>query len=530
MKAVVYARVSTEDQNSDRQINELNNHAITLGYRVIENFYENISGRTKQVDRPEFSRMLKFARENEIKHIFVHELSRIGRNNRNTINIIEDLISEGICIHSKHENISTLNPDGSKNHNATLFISIFSAIAESEVETLRTRVKSGLRSSKLKGGANGAVQPYGFQSVNKLLAINPDEAQMVRIIYDKYLNGFSMHKIAQHLNDLKISTRKGKQWVDKTVNDILHNPLYKGERFHNGEKMPYNLDIIIPFQKWQAVQDLIKKKALYNHRDSKNINLLKSLVFCGNCGKPLHMHRRKDLSDNAYKCLSTKLRYAENACGLIGINIDLLNMFILTIIMMSDRFDWNKIKSKTEKHNQQLNTKITNVEAHVEELTKELSKLTRSFMKGHVNERIFLEISEDHEANIKKDRNRIEKFKQQLKVVPEQTKEFKFDMAGENFIGEFQKVISRIDISNVPLEVTPFNQRKDNVVYKIDITMSYPNEVLTNYISSRDKRVFTLVGADDGVISTDDGFQLKNYREVWNYSGFSLDNSKKIVI
>ena len=540
MKAVTYSRVSTDEQNTDRQVKELDEYAKYKGFQVVAEFRENISGRTKQTDRLEFSRMLKYIRENNIKHIMVHELSRIGRNNRNTINIIEDLIAEGICIHSKHENIMTLNPDGTKNNQATLFISIFSAIAESEVETLRARVKSGLRASKLRGGANAAVQPFGFQSIGKKLSIHPDEVKTVKVIYDLYLDGYSMNRIAQHLNDLGIPSKKATKWRDKTINDILKNPLYKGERFHNGERIPYDLERIIPIEKWNAVQSLIKKKAEYQNRHSKNLNILRGLLFCGNCGEPLFMQRRKNLKDNVYKCLSSKSGYDGKSCSLKGINIDLLNNIVVALAMTSELFDFEVTKNKVVKANEDLDRKIDNMRNQITELEKGLARLTTAFMKGSIKESMYDELASKTNSDISKLHERKQKYEQQLQIIPEKPKKSDINMSGEGYMKEIRKIIARIEVTNLPLEGTPFNQRKDNIAYKIHFTLiggipteieypgervvhTSPGEEFTVFTSSRDKRLFSKISEDDVIA-------VKNPREVWKFSGLDFTNAPVIQI
>ena len=81
-------------------------------------------------------------------------------------------------------------------------------------------------------------------------------------------------------------------------------------------------------------------------------------------------------------------------------------------------------------------------------------------------------------------------------------------MSGENFIGEFQKSITRIEVFNVPLSATPFNQRKDNIVYKLRVIM-WEVEELINYVSSRDKRILD---------------------PEWKETSVSLDKARKIEI
>ena len=145
MKVVIYARVSTFDQETERQVNELIVYAKQLDLEVVETFTEKISGTIKQSHRPVFSALLFYIKENNIKNVITHELSRLGRNLRNTVEIIYDFADDGICIYTKSEGIKTLNSDGTRNSEAFFRVGIFGSIAEMEIQTLRTRVKSGLK-------------------------------------------------------------------------------------------------------------------------------------------------------------------------------------------------------------------------------------------------------------------------------------------------------------------------------------------------------------------------------------------------
>ncbi|MGZ2368835.1 recombinase family protein [Ancylomarina sp. YFZ004] len=510
MDAIIYARVSTSKQDTERQVKELLEYSKLLKLNIVEVIEESISGTKKANEREGMTLLQQITKEKNIKHVVTWELSRIGRNLRNSVNILYDFIDQGVCVHSKKENIRTLNEDGSKNNNATMIISVFLGVAETELETMKMRVKSGLRNSKLNGGANAAVQPFGFYSKEKKLAVHCEESQIVKLIYDQYIAGVGMLKIARHLNEIGIPTRKNKKWVDKTINTILKNALYKGKRYHNDEKVPYNLDIIIPVEKWEKVQSIIKSKANKYAQDASNINLVKGLLYCGNCGEPMFMHRRSNLRDNAYKCLSQKSGYKTKSCDLTGINIDLLNLLTFLCHTQTGSFDFDKILSKVEQDNKTIKLKIANLEKEIDVINSELLRLTKGYMKKIVPEIAFAELSKTSQQDLTKAEVRLVSLRQKLQITPEKPKKFSPDngIDGNQLIGEFAKSIRRIEIYNIPLNETPFNQRKDNVAYKVKFFIKTGEESI-NFISSRDKRIFD-----------------RNFHA----TPFSLTNTKKIDI
>jgi DNA invertase Pin-like site-specific DNA recombinase len=105
--AVIYARVSTEDQGYDRQIIELKAYAKALNFDVVAIAAEKLSGAKQAVDRPELDTLLQKVRAEEVKHILVWDLSRLSRNVADTLAIVEVLNQNCCCLHIKDLNIKT---------------------------------------------------------------------------------------------------------------------------------------------------------------------------------------------------------------------------------------------------------------------------------------------------------------------------------------------------------------------------------------------------------------------------------------
>lgn len=109
MKAVIYSRVSTVEQDNERQIQELKEYASYKKMKVLKIFEEKVSGATKGADRLEFKAMLSFIDKNNIDTILVWELSRLGRRMVDVMNTIESFSDRGVNIYIKKENINTLD-------------------------------------------------------------------------------------------------------------------------------------------------------------------------------------------------------------------------------------------------------------------------------------------------------------------------------------------------------------------------------------------------------------------------------------
>jgi DNA invertase Pin-like site-specific DNA recombinase len=132
---IAYVRVSTVEQNEDRQIEALQKHNIEKW------FTEKVSG--KNTNRPQLKAMLDFAREGDI--IFIHDFSRLARSTKDLLDIVEQLNNKGIHLVSNKESIDTSTPQGK------LMLTMIGAIYEFERTNLLERQKEGIAIAKRKG-------------------------------------------------------------------------------------------------------------------------------------------------------------------------------------------------------------------------------------------------------------------------------------------------------------------------------------------------------------------------------------------
>lgn len=114
-KAVIFARVSTGAQEYDRQLNELSALAESNGWSVEAVFSEKISGAKANTERTELMNMINFVEAKHINKVLVTELSRLGRDTLQVLEVIETLNSKGISLYIQNYNIETLTQEGKVN-------------------------------------------------------------------------------------------------------------------------------------------------------------------------------------------------------------------------------------------------------------------------------------------------------------------------------------------------------------------------------------------------------------------------------
>lgn len=160
MKTVIFARVSTNVQEYDRQINELTVLAKLNGWSVEAVFAEKISGAKPNKERTELLNMVSYVEGNHINKVLVTELSRLGRDTLQVLEVIQMLNEKGISLYIQNYNIETLTKDGKVNAMSQFLITILAEVARMERKTIRERVESGYKNYRANGGKVGRKIGY----------------------------------------------------------------------------------------------------------------------------------------------------------------------------------------------------------------------------------------------------------------------------------------------------------------------------------------------------------------------------------
>lgn len=274
MNATFYARVSTD---SDEQKNSIvsqveyfntyldeNNYqrsktgvfyktdgtfTVTDGYYVDEGF----SGAKSNKYRKAFQQMMNDARARKFDIILTKSISRFGRNTKELLAAVAELRSFDIAVYFEDLKINTMNrADDFK-------LTIFAAQAEEESRAKSEAVQFG----KLQGykkGIWGGRAPYGYDIKQGKLAVNLNEAPIVKRVFSMYLNEcMGLRSIAQQLNAEEIPTKRGAAlWDQSLISKMLKNVIYTGEiRLHRTRKIDLNQNLIkkIPPEKQVVTYD-----------------------------------------------------------------------------------------------------------------------------------------------------------------------------------------------------------------------------------------------------------------------------------
>ena len=141
-RVVILARVSTDKQEYQRQVNELTDYCNRVGWSVEATFCNKISGAKSIEERTEIQDLIKYVREHEISRVVCLEISRLGRNTLEALKVIQRLNEHGVSLFVKNYNLETLT-DGKVNPVASLICTILLEIASMERLTIKERMTSG---------------------------------------------------------------------------------------------------------------------------------------------------------------------------------------------------------------------------------------------------------------------------------------------------------------------------------------------------------------------------------------------------
>ena len=188
MRVVIYARVSTAGQDYERQLSELREYASRMGYEVVKEFSEKISGAKKIVEREALADLLKYVEENKVDKVLIYECSRLSRRAVDFLQVVEYLTEHGISVYIHQNGLETLLPNGGPNPIANLVLGILAQFNSMERNLIRSRMESGYHHYRQNGGRVGRKVGYR-KSEDELRAQYAKEIQLLR-------KGLSLRNVA----------------------------------------------------------------------------------------------------------------------------------------------------------------------------------------------------------------------------------------------------------------------------------------------------------------------------------------------
>lgn len=369
-RVAAYARVSKE---SDRSFKSLSAQVSKYSEQIQKNpeweyagVYadDGISGTGTQ-KRSEFRRLLDDCEAGKVDIILTKSISRFARNTVDLLEIVRHLKDLGVEVRFEKEGINTMSGDGE------LMLTILASFAQAEAEAVSTNIKWSVQKKFKKGEVFGGKPFLGYRwsAEEKKYIVVPEEAELVRHIYDLYLGGESYNGVIKRLHEEGITSFTGTKFYNHTINIILtnynytgnlllqkvysQNPLTKKIVKNKGELPQYLVEnsheAIIDIETFERVQDLIAKRRKTGCQDYHGYGPFTHRVFCGNCGAHYRRERSKKGEWISYTWIcKTKLRGHAADCP--GKNVPERILIQMSCEVLGwDRFDEDAFKQAVDR-------------------------------------------------------------------------------------------------------------------------------------------------------------------------------------
>lgn len=423
LRVAAYCRVSTKQEE---QLNS---------YEVQKNHYEErirsepkwmlvgifadkgITG-TSMKHRDEFNKLIRLCKKGKVDMIITKSISRFARNTLDCIRITRMLREIGVDVYFEEQNLHSIEAS------SEFYISIYGSIAQSESENISANVKWGKAQSAKEG--NVAFQYKYFLGYRKgedgQPEIIPEEAEIVRMIYDRFLAGDSFAGIIKHLEEKDIPSPCGKStWRSSTIQSILSNEKYKGDavinktftenciskkvKINHGERTKYYIEnnhpAIIDAVTFGRVQEELARRS--GKQKVKQIGTkteqgkysskyaLTELLVCGECGTP---YRRctwtiKGEKKIVWRCIN-RLDYGKKYCHQSpSIEESVLHEAIMKAIMRTAKQNVDVLKNLKLHIGMGLDAENTedkslDIQIRIAEIDAEFKKMLEAVSEGNI--------------------------------------------------------------------------------------------------------------------------------------------------
>ena len=520
-KVAIYCRVSTTEQaeegySIDEQNIKIREYCEREGHEIY-NLYEDrgISGKNI-TNRPGIKQLLQDATENKFDLVIVWKLNRISRKLLDILNIVELLNKHNIAFRSLTENFETETPSGK------LQLNIMGAIGEFERETIAENVKMGLLARAKEGRWNGGVvlgydlvelNNEGKKRKNTVLKINEKEANTVRRIFELYSQGHGYKAVVNRINKEGHKTKRNGEFAVSTVKEILQNPVYIGKIRYNvrqdwSKKRRNNINAnpilsdgihepIIDVETWNKVQVILKERSKKHNKIYDSEFPLTGILRCPVCGAGMTISRstakRKDGTrriNEYYSCGNWKNK-GTAVCNSNSIRVEVADEYVLNKIMELINNE-SILKKVVDNINQNKSTKLKPILEQLEQVNKEIEKLTSKksknielFEDGIVDKSELSIRVKSINDDIEKLKYREQELKQDLQLA--EGDPIPFDIVNE-VMQRFKEVFFEMSTSQqrkqlIQLQVSKITINKEREIDSIEIQIN--DDVITYLMKDR---------------------------------------------
>lgn len=345
IRCAIYTRKSTEE-GLDKAYNTLEAQRDAglsyvksqsyQGWVALDDHYDDGGYSGGNLDRPALKQLLDDVKKDKVDMIVVYKIDRLTRSLADFSKLIEILDAHHCSFVSVTQNFNTYDSMG------RLTLNILLSFAQFEREVGAERIRDKVAASRRRGMWMGGSVPLGYDVVDKKLVINPEEAKLVRLIFDQYESLKSERDVKEFVNRQGYLTKGRKSRLNHTleqkpfshinINYILSNPVYKGKVVHKGQIYDGLHEAIISETQWEHIQKIKQRNRenRFNPVKIKRLHLLQGLLECGCCHHamiPTHTTKKNKRYEYYISVRAVKEGY--HHCQLTSIPAGMLEQYIL---------------------------------------------------------------------------------------------------------------------------------------------------------------------------------------------------------
>ena len=309
LRVAAYCRVSTDlEEQASSYASQIRSYTELIsqheGWELVDIYADEGLTGTRMDQREDFNRMMADCRKGRIDRVLVKSISRFSRNTKDCLSALRELTRLGVTVQFEKENIDT------GTLTTELMVSVSGSLAQQESMSISQNIHQGYRRRMERGEFITTKPPYGYRLVNRRdLEIVPEEAEIIRWVFDAYLGGQSARDIANELIRRGVRDRKGSvHWTTREIYYWISNEKYVGDtlcqktfktgfpfvqKINRGEVDQFYVESTHPaiisrevFDKAQSLRQM-KKKKIYG---PDGIYPLSRKMCCGICGSTLYRH------------------------------------------------------------------------------------------------------------------------------------------------------------------------------------------------------------------------------------------------
>lgn len=341
LRVAAYCRVSTSGPEQLRSL-EIQIRAYKKMIRSHPNWffagiYYDIESGLRRSGRKSLDKLLKKAAKGKIDYIITKSISRVSRDTLEVLKIVRFLRERGINMHFENEKLDSIEAD------KEFEITLRGMLAQGESQNISENIQWGIQRKFEKGEIYTKYKNFmGYTYVDDEIVIVPEQAVVVRKIFDLYLHGLTLGQIKAYLESQGIRTVTGKEiWDAKTIQRMLINEKYKGDtmlqktftedfmtgkkRRNDGQRNKYYVKdshpAIVSAEVFNKVQEEMTKRSRFASNEDGAVEivgskyngkyLLGNLLMCGDCG--VSYRRRTERGKVVWRC-ATRIEKGKDAC------------------------------------------------------------------------------------------------------------------------------------------------------------------------------------------------------------------------